>query len=60
LTWMGDRWPSISQRVRPATARSSRFCLTLDRTSRLGLRWVTKATTPYPIARPPASAASVP
>src|ERR687884_301773 len=60
LIWMGDRSPSTSQRVRPATARSSRFCLILAPTSRPARRWATKATTPYPIARPPVSAASVP
>jgi len=41
----GGRWLSISRRVRPATARSSRSCSTLGRTSRRGLRWVTKDTT---------------
>ena len=34
-----------SQRVRPATARNSRFCLTSGRTSRLARPWVTKDTT---------------
>src|SRR4051812_33913493 len=32
--WMGDRWRSTSQRVRPATARSSRSCSILGPTSR--------------------------
>ena len=58
LTWMGDRWPSISRRVRPATARSSRSCSILGPTSHLGLRWATKVTTARVIARPRASAAS--
>ncbi len=34
LIWMGDRWRSTSQRGRPVTARSSRFCSTLGPTSR--------------------------
>src|SRR3954468_5464490 len=32
LIWMGSRWRSTSQRVRPATARSSKSCLTLGLT----------------------------
>src|SRR3712207_5463759 len=52
------RLPSTSPRVRPVTARSSRSCLTLDRTSRLARRWVTKDTTARPTARPRVSAAS--
>ena len=58
LTWMGDRSPSTSQRVRPATAHSSRSCSTLGLTSRPVRLWVTKDTTPEPIAWPHASAAS--
>ena len=58
LTWMGGRSPSISRKVRRATARSLRSCSTLGPTSRLGPRWATKDMTPKPIARPPASAAS--
>jgi len=59
LTWMDGRWRSTSQKVRPATARTSRSCLTLDPTSRPALPWVTKDTTARPIAQRPASAASV-
>ncbi len=59
LTWMGDRSPSTSQRVRPATARRLRSCSTLGLTSRHALGWGTKDTTARPTARPPASAASV-
>ena len=58
LTWMGSRSRSISRRVRPATARSSRSCSTSGRTSRPVQRWVTKAMMPRPIAQRPASAAS--
>jgi transposase len=58
LTWMDGRWLSTSQKVRRATARSSRFCSTLGPTSRPALRWVTKATTAREIARPRVSAAS--
>jgi hypothetical protein len=58
LTWMGDRWLSISRRVRPATARSSRFCSTSGRTSRPARQWVTKDTTAKPTARPRVSAVS--
>ena len=58
LIWMGDRSPSTSQRVRRATARSSRFCSTLGPTSRRGLRWATKDTTARAIAGPRASAVS--
>src|SRR5919112_187258 len=58
LIWRVCRSPSTSRRVRPATARSSRFCSILGPTSRLGLRWATKDTTARAIARPPASAAS--
>ncbi len=39
------RLPSTSPRVRRATARSSRSCLTLGLTSRPARRWVTKDTT---------------
>ena len=59
LTWMGDRWRSISPRVRRATVRSSKSCSTLGRTSRRARRWATKDTTARAIARPPASGASV-
>ena len=59
LPWMGDRWRSTSPRGRPATARSSRSCLTLGPTSRRALGWVTKDMTARPTARPPARAASV-
>ena len=58
LTWMGDRSRSTSPRVRRATARSSRFCSILGRTSRPARQWVTKDTTATAIARPRASAAS--
>src|SRR3954465_10891357 len=58
LTWMGAPSRFTSQRVRPATARSSRSCLTLGPTSRPARPWGTKAMMPKPIARPPASAAS--
>src|SRR3954465_10657814 len=58
LTWMGGRSPSTSQRVRPATARSSRSCSTLGLTSRPAQPWVIRAMMPRPIAQPPASAAS--
>ena len=58
-TWMGGRWRSTSQKVRRATARSSRSCSTLGRTSRGALRWATKDTTARQTARPPASGASV-
>ena len=54
------RWPSTSQRARPATARSSRFCSTSGPTSRPARQWVTKVTTARPTARPPASGASAP
>jgi len=56
---MACRSLSTSRKVRQATARSLRSCLTLGRTSRPGLRWVTKGTTAREIARPPASGASV-
>ena len=59
LIWMGDRSPSISRRVRPATARSLRSCSTLGLTSRRAQRWATKDTPARPTARPPARAASV-
>jgi transposase len=58
LTWMGDRWPSTSRKVRPATARSSRFCSILGPTSRPARRWATKDTTARAIAGPLASAVS--
>ena len=58
LTWMGDRWPSTSQKARRATARSSRFCLILGPTSRPARRWATKDPTARAIARPRASAVS--
>ena len=58
LTWMGDRSPSTSRRVRPATARSSRSCLILGPTSRPVRPWATTDTTARPIARPRASAIS--
>ena len=47
-----------SQKVRPATARSSRFCLTSGLPSRPARPWVIRAMMPRPIAQPPASAAS--
>ena len=59
LTWTDGRWRSTSQKVRRATARSLRFCSTLDPTSRPARLWVTKATTARAIAQQPASAASV-
>src|SRR3954463_15833373 len=58
LIWMGDRSPSTSRRVRPATARSSRSCLILGPTSRPVRPWATTDTTARPIARPRASAIS--
>ena len=58
LIWMGGRSPSTSRKVRPVTARSSRFCLTSGPTSRPARPWGTKAMTPKPIARPRASGAS--
>jgi transposase len=58
LIWMGDRWPSTSQKARRVTARSSRFCSTLGPTSRPALGWATKDTTARVIARPRASAVS--
>src|SRR4051795_10123224 len=48
---MGGRWLSTSQRVRRATARSSRSCSILGRTSRPALPWGTKDTTARAIAR---------
>jgi len=59
LTSMGCRWRSTSQKVRRATARSLRFCSTLDPTSRPARLWVTKDMTARAIAQRPASAASV-
>ncbi len=53
------RSPSISQKVRRATARSSRSCSTSGPTSRRGLRWATKDTTARPIAPPRAIGAFV-
>src|SRR5215212_4218696 len=58
LTWMGDRWRSTSRRVRPATARSSKSCLTSGPTSRRGLWWATKDTTARATAWRRASVAS--
>src|SRR5215212_5045243 len=58
LTWMGDRSPSSSRKVRPATARSSRSCSTSGRTSRRARPWATRDTTARVIAQRPASAAS--
>ena len=58
LTWMGDRWPSTSRKVRPATAHSSRSCLTWGRTSRRARQWAIKDTTARGTARPRASATS--
>jgi hypothetical protein len=59
LISMDGRSRSTSRRVRPVTARSSRFCSILGPTSRPVLRWATKDTTARPIAPPRASAASV-
>ena len=56
--WMACRSPFTSRRVRRATARSSRSCSILGRTSRPVPGWATKATTARPIARQRASAAS--
>ena len=53
------RWPSTSRRVKRATARNSRSCLTLGRTSRPALRSGIKDMTARVIARPHASVASV-
>src|SRR3954464_6787746 len=58
LIWMDAPSLFTSQRVRPATARSSRSCLILGPTSRPARPWGTKAMMPKPIAQPPASAAS--
>lgn len=58
LIWMGDRWRSISRKVRPAIARSSRSCSTLDPTSRRALRWATKDTTARATAQRRVSATS--
>ena len=55
----GGRWRSTSRKARRATVHSSRFCSTLGPTSRPALRSVTKDTIARPIARPPASGASV-
>jgi transposase len=55
LIWMGSRWRSTSQRVRPATAHSSKSCSISGLTS----RWATRDTTARPTARPRASATSV-
>jgi hypothetical protein len=52
------RWLSTSRRVRPATARSSKFCSTSGPTSRPAQRWVTKAMMPRPPAQQRGSAAS--
>ena len=52
------RLPSTSRRVKRATARNSRSCLTLGRTSRPALRSGIKDTTARVIARPHASVAS--
>ncbi len=59
LTSMDSRWLSTSRKVRRATARSSRSCSILGRTSRPALRWVTKDTTAREIARQRANGASV-
>jgi transposase len=59
LISLGYRWRSTSQRVRQATARSSRSCSTLGPTSRPALRWAIKDTTARAIARQRASGASV-
>jgi transposase len=59
LTWMGCHWRSTSQRVRRATALSSRSCLTSGPTSRPALRWATKDTTARAIARQRGRGASV-
>lgn len=57
---MACRWRSTSRKVRRATARSSRSCSTLGRTSRPALRWATKDTTARQIAQPRANGASAP
>jgi transposase len=59
LIWMDGRSRSTSQKVRPATARNSRFCSTLGPTSRRAPQWAIRDTTARPTARRPASAASV-
>ncbi len=59
LIWMDGRSRSTSRKVRPATARSSRSCSTLGRTSRPALGWGTKDTTARLTARLRTSAASV-
>jgi transposase len=58
LIWMGAPSRFTSQRVRPATARTSRSCSTSDPTSRPAQQWVIRAMMPRPIAQPRASAAS--
>ena len=60
LISMDGRSLSTSRKVRQATARSSRSCLTLGPTSRPALGWATKDTTARAIARQRASGASVP
>jgi transposase len=59
--WIGTacRSPSISQRVRRATARSSKSCSTLGPTSRPVLLWETRAMMPRSIAPQRAIGASV-
>ncbi len=59
LIWMGSRWRSTLQRVRPATAHSSKSCSISGLTSRPARQWATRDTTARPTARPRASATSV-
>src|SRR5215210_4011600 len=58
LISMACRSPSTSRRGRRATVLNSRSCSTSGRTSRRGLRWVTKGTTARAIARQRANGAS--
>jgi len=59
LISMDGRSLSTSRKVRQATARSSRSCLTLGPTSRPALGWATKDTTARAIARQRGRGASV-
>ena len=57
---MACRSPFTSRKAKRATVLSSRSCSIWGRTSRLVPGWATKGTTARVIARPRASAASVP
>ena len=60
LISMACRSPFTSRKAKRATVLSSRSCSIWGRTSRLVPGWATKGTTARVIARPRASAASVP